>query len=190
MPAPTADLWGADGLAMDNADNLYVAANVKGNIARVDPNGSIDVLRVTGERRSVVLPKCDRLWHGAWQSQADLYHKLRATGSCRRDTGPRDNGHWRARPPTSVARNAEELNALVNHPPGIGRALARDAGGWSLRIASRSGSQNRWMECMGSTDQFRRKRPLFTGRGYTSARCTPALCGGLVRSGGRRSGTA
>ena len=41
---PDCDLWGADGLAMDNADNLYVAANVKGNIARVDPNGTIDVL--------------------------------------------------------------------------------------------------------------------------------------------------
>jgi sugar lactone lactonase YvrE len=38
------NLWGADGVAMDNQDNLYVAANAKGQIDRVDPSGHVDVL--------------------------------------------------------------------------------------------------------------------------------------------------
>ncbi len=41
---PACSLWGADGVAMDNADNLYVAANSKGQIDRVDPTGHIQVL--------------------------------------------------------------------------------------------------------------------------------------------------
>lgn len=45
---PSCSLWGADGVAMDNGDNLYVAANSKGQIDRVDPGGDIQVL-VTGD---------------------------------------------------------------------------------------------------------------------------------------------
>jgi sugar lactone lactonase YvrE len=41
---PSCNLWGADGVAMDNRDNLYVAANSKGQIDRVDPDGNIEVL--------------------------------------------------------------------------------------------------------------------------------------------------
>jgi sugar lactone lactonase YvrE len=41
---PACSLWGADGVAMDNRDNLYVAANSKGQIDRVDPHGNIEVL--------------------------------------------------------------------------------------------------------------------------------------------------
>ena len=41
---PACNLWGADGVGMDNADNLYVAANSKGQIDRVDPTGHVDVL--------------------------------------------------------------------------------------------------------------------------------------------------
>ncbi len=41
---PACSLWGADGVAMDNRDNLYVAANSKGQIDRVDPKGNIPVL--------------------------------------------------------------------------------------------------------------------------------------------------
>ena len=41
---PACSLWGADGVAMDNDDNLYVAANSKGQIDRVDPTGHIQVL--------------------------------------------------------------------------------------------------------------------------------------------------
>jgi sugar lactone lactonase YvrE len=41
---PACNLWGADGVAMDNEDNLYVAANAKGQIDRVDPSGGVQVL--------------------------------------------------------------------------------------------------------------------------------------------------
>jgi sugar lactone lactonase YvrE len=41
---PSCSLWGADGVAMDNADNLYVAANAKGQIDLVDPGGHVQVL--------------------------------------------------------------------------------------------------------------------------------------------------
>jgi len=41
---PSCTLWGADGLSMDNADNLYVAANSKGQIDRLDPGGHVQVL--------------------------------------------------------------------------------------------------------------------------------------------------
>ena len=41
---PSCDLWGADGIDMDNQDNLYVAANSRGQIDRVDPSGGIEVL--------------------------------------------------------------------------------------------------------------------------------------------------
>jgi len=41
---PACDLWGADGVAMDNADNLYVAADAINQIVRVDPTGHIQVL--------------------------------------------------------------------------------------------------------------------------------------------------
>ena len=41
---PDCNLWGADGIGMDNADNLYVAANSKGQIDRVDPVGNVQVL--------------------------------------------------------------------------------------------------------------------------------------------------
>src|SRR5438270_5857351 len=41
---PNCDLWGADGVGMDNADNLYVAANSKGQIDRLDPGGHVQVL--------------------------------------------------------------------------------------------------------------------------------------------------
>src|SRR5260370_15672068 len=41
---PACSLFGADGVAMDNADNLYLAANSKGQIDRVDPTGHIQVL--------------------------------------------------------------------------------------------------------------------------------------------------
>lgn len=41
---PVCSLWGADGVDMDNADNLYVAANSKGQIDRVDPDGNVEVL--------------------------------------------------------------------------------------------------------------------------------------------------
>ena len=41
---PSCSLWGADGVAMDRADNLYVAANSKGQIDRVDRRGHVEVL--------------------------------------------------------------------------------------------------------------------------------------------------
>jgi sugar lactone lactonase YvrE len=41
---PDCSLWGADGVAMDNADNLFVAANSKGQIDRVDRSGRVQVL--------------------------------------------------------------------------------------------------------------------------------------------------
>ena len=41
---PACDLWGADGVAMDNADNLYVAADAINQIVRVDPTGNVAVL--------------------------------------------------------------------------------------------------------------------------------------------------
>lgn len=41
---PDCNLWGADGIDMDNEDNLYVAANSKGQIDRVDPSGRVEVL--------------------------------------------------------------------------------------------------------------------------------------------------
>ena len=44
VSGPDCSLWGADGVAMDNADNLYVAANSKGQIDRVDPAGHVHVL--------------------------------------------------------------------------------------------------------------------------------------------------
>jgi sugar lactone lactonase YvrE len=41
---PDCRIWGADGGAMDNEDNLYVTANAANNIVRVDPNGSLQIL--------------------------------------------------------------------------------------------------------------------------------------------------
>src|SRR5947208_15364758 len=41
---PDCNLWGADGIGMDNADNLYVAANSKGQIDRLDPVGPVEAL--------------------------------------------------------------------------------------------------------------------------------------------------
>jgi sugar lactone lactonase YvrE len=41
---PDCNLWGADGVAMDVEDNLYVAANAKGQIDRVTPRRTIQVL--------------------------------------------------------------------------------------------------------------------------------------------------
>lgn len=41
---PDCNLWGADGIAVDNSDNVYVAANSKGQIDRVDPDGEVEVL--------------------------------------------------------------------------------------------------------------------------------------------------
>src|SRR5260221_4479772 len=41
---PDCNLWGADGVAMDTADNLYVAADATNQIVRVDPTGHIQVL--------------------------------------------------------------------------------------------------------------------------------------------------
>ncbi len=41
---PDCNLWGADGVAIDSRDNLYVAANSKGQIDRVDPEGEVEVL--------------------------------------------------------------------------------------------------------------------------------------------------
>jgi sugar lactone lactonase YvrE len=41
---PDCNLWGADGVAMDTADNLYVAADAIDQIDRVDPTGHIQVL--------------------------------------------------------------------------------------------------------------------------------------------------
>jgi len=44
VSGPDCNLWGADGVAMDNQDNLYVAANAKGQIDRIDPSGHLQVL--------------------------------------------------------------------------------------------------------------------------------------------------
>ncbi len=44
LSGPSCSLWGADGVSMDNADNLYVAANSKGQIDRVDEGGHVQVL--------------------------------------------------------------------------------------------------------------------------------------------------
>jgi sugar lactone lactonase YvrE len=41
---PSCALWGADGIGLDNRDNLYVAVNSKGQIDRVDPDGEVEVL--------------------------------------------------------------------------------------------------------------------------------------------------
>jgi streptogramin lyase len=41
---PDCNLWGADGVAIDNKNNLYVAANSKGQIDRVDPEGELEVI--------------------------------------------------------------------------------------------------------------------------------------------------
>src|SRR5689334_8156710 len=41
---PTCDLWGADGTAFDNADNLYLTVNIQRKIVRLDTNGSIETL--------------------------------------------------------------------------------------------------------------------------------------------------
>ena len=41
---PDCNLWGADGVAMDTTDNIYVAADAINQIVRVDPMGHIQVL--------------------------------------------------------------------------------------------------------------------------------------------------
>ena len=41
---PDCRLWGADGVAMDTRDNLYVAANAERDIVRVSPAGRLHVL--------------------------------------------------------------------------------------------------------------------------------------------------
>jgi SMP-30/Gluconolactonase/LRE-like region len=41
---PDCNLWGADGVAMDNQDNLLVAVNSKDQIDRVDPSGNVQVI--------------------------------------------------------------------------------------------------------------------------------------------------
>jgi sugar lactone lactonase YvrE len=44
LAGPDCRIWGADGGALDNEDNLYVTANAAGNIVRVDRNGSLQVI--------------------------------------------------------------------------------------------------------------------------------------------------
>jgi sugar lactone lactonase YvrE len=41
---PTCGLWGADGQAFDNEDNLYVAVNIQRKIIRIDPSGNMETL--------------------------------------------------------------------------------------------------------------------------------------------------
>ena len=41
---PDCNLWGADGVAIDDSDKVYVAANSKGQIDRIDPEGQVEVL--------------------------------------------------------------------------------------------------------------------------------------------------
>ena len=41
---PDCRLWGADGIALDNRDNLYVAANAERDIVRIHPDGTLRVL--------------------------------------------------------------------------------------------------------------------------------------------------
>jgi sugar lactone lactonase YvrE len=41
---PTCDLWGVDGTAFDNEDNLYVTVNIQRKIVRIDPNGTVETL--------------------------------------------------------------------------------------------------------------------------------------------------
>lgn len=41
-------LWGADGPAFDNADNLYVAVNILNKIVRIDPDGNITTIADSG----------------------------------------------------------------------------------------------------------------------------------------------
>lgn len=41
---PTCDLKGADGLAFDNANNLYVTLNIQGKIVRIDPAGNMTTI--------------------------------------------------------------------------------------------------------------------------------------------------
>jgi sugar lactone lactonase YvrE len=48
LAGPSCDLWGADGIAVDIRDNVYVAANSKGQIDRVNRHGAIQVL-ATGD---------------------------------------------------------------------------------------------------------------------------------------------
>lgn len=45
---PDCRIWGADGGAMDNNDNLYVTANAAANVVRVDPLGNLTVLASAG----------------------------------------------------------------------------------------------------------------------------------------------
>lgn len=44
LAGPDCRLWGADGVAMDRRDNLYVAANAERDIVRVSPDGRLRVL--------------------------------------------------------------------------------------------------------------------------------------------------
>jgi sugar lactone lactonase YvrE len=44
LAGPDCRIWGADGGALDNEDNLYVTANAAGNIVRVGPDGSLQVI--------------------------------------------------------------------------------------------------------------------------------------------------
>jgi SMP-30/gluconolaconase/LRE-like protein len=43
LAGPSCTLWGADGGALDNNDNLYVAANSSNAIVKVDPRGNFSV---------------------------------------------------------------------------------------------------------------------------------------------------
>lgn len=56
---PDCRLWGADGVAMDNEDNLYVAANAARTIVRVDSSGSLDVLAACDSPAGVHGPTCN-----------------------------------------------------------------------------------------------------------------------------------
>src|SRR5690348_4575380 len=44
IAGPSCDLWGADGGAFDNADNLYIAANAANKIVRLEPSGYFEVV--------------------------------------------------------------------------------------------------------------------------------------------------
>jgi len=44
LVAPTCELWGADDIAFDNEDNLYVAVNIQSKIVRIDPYGNMETL--------------------------------------------------------------------------------------------------------------------------------------------------
>jgi len=44
IAGPSCDLWGADGGAFDDADNLYIAANAANKIVRLGPTGNFEAV--------------------------------------------------------------------------------------------------------------------------------------------------